>query len=213
MIKLGFFKRLIGEEPGLLQQISHSGDKGHFGEYLTEYALNNDNLKGYGKTLHNIYIPYRGKTSEIDVLMIHEKGFFVFESKNYTGWIFGNEEQSQWTQVLPNKQKNHFYNPILQNKTHINAISKYIGIEPEKFKSYIIFSERCELKKIPNDTENYFIVRRQNMLKYLRKELEQKENIYTKEQIENYYSILYPLTQVTQEEKQKHIDEIKEKHR
>ncbi|MGX8709042.1 MAG: nuclease-related domain-containing protein [bacterium] len=209
---MGFLKRLIGEEPGLFQQIVHSGDKGHFGEYLTEYALNNYNIKGYGKTLHNIYVPYRGKTSEIDVLLIHEKGFFVFESKNYAGWIFGDTEQKNWTQVLPNKQKSHFYNPILQNKTHINALSKFLEMEPNKFRSYIIFSERCELKKVPEDTESYFIVRRPNMLKWLRKELETKETIYTKEQIDEYYNILYPLTQVTQEEKQKHIDEIKENH-
>lgn len=39
--------------------------------------------------LRNIYVPYNGKTSEIDVLMIREKGIFVFESKNYSGWIFG----------------------------------------------------------------------------------------------------------------------------
>lgn len=29
----------------------------------------------------------KGKTTEIDLLMIHEKGIFVFESKNYSGWI------------------------------------------------------------------------------------------------------------------------------
>ena len=51
--------------------------------------------------------------------MIHEKGIFVIESKNYSGWIFGNERDKKWTQVLANGDKNYFFNPILQNKIHI----------------------------------------------------------------------------------------------
>lgn len=39
------------------------------------------NIPGYQKVLRNLYVPYNGKTSERDVLMIHEKGIFVFESK------------------------------------------------------------------------------------------------------------------------------------
>ena len=44
--------------------------------------------------------------------MIHEKGIFVFESKNYSGWIFGSADQLNWTQSLQNGEKHHFYNPI-----------------------------------------------------------------------------------------------------
>lgn len=206
---MGFFRRVIGEEPNLIQQFIHGGDTGHFGEYMTEYALSNNNLKGYLKTINNIYIPYRGKTSEIDILMIHEKGFFVFESKNYSGWIFGNETQTKWTQVLPTREKNYFYNPILQNRTHIKALSQYLGIAPEHFRSAIIFSDRCELKKVPYNAQDYFIVHRKDLLKSLRIELKTKPDIFTKEQIDRYHERLYPLTQVTQAEKQKHIDEIK----
>lgn len=97
---------LIGEEPSLLQQWLNYDDKGSFGEYLIKYAL--ANIPGYQKVLRNIYIPYNGKASEIDVIMIHEKGIFVFESKNYSGWIFGGLENAQWTQCLPNKRINRF---------------------------------------------------------------------------------------------------------
>ena len=48
------------------------------------------------------HVPYQGRTSEIDLLMIHEKGIFVFESKNYSGWIFGSADQLHWTQSLQN---------------------------------------------------------------------------------------------------------------
>lgn len=58
--------------------------------------------------LRNIYVPYNGKTSEIDVLLLHEKGIFVFGSKNYSGWIFGRLQNAQWTQCLPNKKRIDF---------------------------------------------------------------------------------------------------------
>ena len=40
------------------------------------------------KFLFNLYVPRdNGKTSEIDVIMLHPKGLFVIESKNCSGWI------------------------------------------------------------------------------------------------------------------------------
>ena len=45
-----------------------------------------------GKILRNIYIPKEdGSTAEIDVVYITTKGLFVIESKNFSGYIFGNE--------------------------------------------------------------------------------------------------------------------------
>lgn len=144
---MGLFERLLGEEPSLFDQWGHD-DPGEFGEYLITYALENNNIGGYLKVLKNLYIPIGyGKTTEIDVVMIHRKGIFVFESKNYSGWIFGSRNDRYWTQSLKGGQKNRFYNPILQNQTHINALSRILKIDSDKFISMIIFSERCTLKK------------------------------------------------------------------
>lgn len=54
--------------------------------------------------LRNKSVPCNRKTSEIDVLMIHEKEIFVFESKNYGSWIFSVLENAQLTQCLLNEQ-------------------------------------------------------------------------------------------------------------
>ena len=75
------------------------------------------------------------KTSQIDHVVINKHGVFVIETKNYAGMIYGSENQLEWTQVLNyGKVKNHFYNPLKQNKTHIYHISKiisdYIAIIP-----------------------------------------------------------------------------------
>ncbi|MEE1154820.1 MAG: nuclease-related domain-containing protein [Acutalibacteraceae bacterium] len=210
---MGLIKWILGEEPGLLEKIEfvikNQGDKGAYGEWLTEYMFGNNNLKGYCKSLHNIYVPYKGRTSEIDVLLVHKKGIFVIESKNYSGWIFGNEQQRYWTQCLPNKEKNKFYNPIMQNATHINALSQYLDINKYNMKSFIVFSERCELKKIPNNTEEYIILKRDRLLRNIRTEIEVRQDIFTENEVDEIIAKLQPLTNVSQEEKEKHIEQIK----
>ena len=67
---------------------------------------------------HDIYINNgNGKYSQIDLAVATNVGIIVFEIKEYNGWIFGNENQVNWIQLLAyGKQKYKFYNPILQNK-------------------------------------------------------------------------------------------------
>ena len=116
---MGLFEILKGEQPGLIKSLLHYEDVGQYGEYLTEYALLSRSMEGYYVVLKNLYLPMKGKNTEIDLLTIHEKGIFVFESKNYSGWIFGSEDQLKWTQCFKSGQRKHFYNPIKQNRTHI----------------------------------------------------------------------------------------------
>lgn len=57
----------------------------------------------------NLYIPKRdGTITEIDLIMLSQTGIYVFESKNYSGWIFGDEKSKKWMQTLKNKQKTNF---------------------------------------------------------------------------------------------------------
>ncbi|WP_295761226.1 NERD domain-containing protein [uncultured Oscillibacter sp.] len=204
---MGFIAWLKGEEPGLFDQWLHSDDPGHFGEYLIEYALKS--LPGYSKQLCNIYLPYKGRTSELDVVLLHETGIYVFESKNYSGWIFGDENGQYWTQFLNKHTKNRFYNPILQNKTHIRALKQYLKLDDKtRILSYIVFSERCELKKICEKSENTVVIKRPDMLKSIRAGIKGSPAVFTKEQIDSMYEELLPLTDVTTEEKKTHIEGI-----
>lgn len=208
---MGLWEMLKGEQPGIIRSILNYENLGQFGEYSTEFALTNHNLPGNLIVLKNVYVPYQGRTSEIDLLMIHEKGIFVFESKNYSGWIFGRADQLNWTQSLQNGEKHHFYNPIRQNRTHIKALSEYLSLPVSAFISYIVFSERCSLKYVPNDTDDVIIVRRPEMLKKLRAYLHSPVSLYSYEDIQNLAQKLEPLTKSNEAEKQQHIDNIKEK--
>ena len=208
---MGLWEIIKGEQPGIIKTLLNYENAGQFGEFATEYALTNKNLDGELVVLKNIYVPTQGKTTEIDLLMIHEKGIFVFESKNYSGWIFGSADQLNWTQSLQNVDKNKFYNPIRQNRTHIKALAAFLEKPVSEFVSYIVFSERCTLKKVPADTSDVIIVRRPDMLKKLKATLKTTPTKYTFNDIQDIAKKLQPLTNKDDAEKQQHIINIQNK--
>ena len=182
-------------------------DIGEFGEDLTAFALTG--LDGTYQVLRNLYVPYKEKTSEIDLVMVHEKGIFVFESKNYSGWIFGSAEQQEWTQCLPNQEKHRFYNPVRQNQTHIAALAEYLKIPRNEFFSYIVFSERCELKKVPENTKFVVILNRDQLHQYLSRVLSILPPVYNPAVVKSMSAILHPLTIQDREAKKKHVETVR----
>ena len=144
--------------------------------------------------------------------MLHETGIYVMESKNYSGWIFGSVEQNYWTQSLNQYTKYRFYNPIIQNRTHITALSEYLKINRSFFHSYIVFSERCELMKIPCNTNEYTITKREYLIEKLSTDIRKKRKILSSEEIDRIESALLPYTNVSEDVKKKHIDNINNNH-
>ncbi|MBQ9239128.1 MAG: NERD domain-containing protein [Treponema sp.] len=99
--------------------------------------------------LHDIMIRNsKGTTSQIDHIVLSEQGIFVIETKNYKGWIFGNEKSEYWTQVLF-KKKYQFRNPVKQNWSHIYALKTLLTDFPHaKYYPIIVFAGSAILKKI-----------------------------------------------------------------
>ena len=188
-------------------------DKGRYGEYLTYKSL--ETLPGEKKFLFNVYLPKQNdETTELDAVMIHESGIYVFESKNYSGWIFGSEDQYQWTQTLPNgkrARKIKFYNPIKQNKTHIEWLLKFLGDETLPVHSYIVFSERCELKNIQLNGVKQHVLKRNELFAAVQHNVSVYGSKLAGWRIEKFYDQLYPLAHVSEAEKQKHIDQVQKK--
>ena len=143
--------------------------------------------------------------------MPHEKGVFVIESKNYSGWIFGSADQRNWTVTLNATSKESFYNPIKQNRAHVKALSDYLELETEAFSSYIVFSERCELKKVPPNTAEYVIYRRHHLLSNLRKDLARFDPIFDEATFAELRASLSALAEgSTQTARSKHVEEAQE---
>lgn len=189
-------------------------DKGDYGEYLCYKYLRHFEKKG-AKFLFNCYLPReKGKTTEIDVLMIYRSGIYVLESKNYSGLIFGSETSKNWTQVLQGRNSTHkeqFYNPVMQNKTHIRWLKKIIG-NNVSVHSVIVFSERCTLKKIDIIDKSVKVVKRNVLLHTIKKIDRREKERLSKKDILKLYDKLYPYSQVNDKVKEKHIRDIKKEY-
>ena len=186
---------------------------GKHGEQLTERKLNLINLFGRkGLVLKNIYIPKdNGETTEIDLIYVTQKGLFVIESKNYSGWIFGDSKSRYWTSCLPNGDHNRFYNPIKQNNSHIKWLGKYLdnyALSAIPFFSFIVFSDRCEFKKVPFDDPQCIICYRKDLPRYVRDVWNGFPDYLSNDVVNNVYNTLNKLTDVSEALKQNHIENI-----
>ena len=198
----------------ILDSIIDDDFKGRHGEKLTERKLKMVQLFGRkGKVLRNVYLPKdNGGTSEVDVVFITQKGIFVIESKNYSGWIFGDEKSRNWTAMLPNRQKNQFYNPIMQNKTHLKWMQSCVGNDIPLF-SLIVFSERCELKKVTVTSADVKVIKRDQTYAVVKKIWDSNPDAVPEEKLEEIYNKLQVYTKVDAATKAAHIANIEEKYK
>ena len=175
-------------------------DTGSFGEALIFFEL--EKLPMYSKVMTNLYIPTEDGTTEIDVLYIAPSGIYVIESKNYSGWIFGDERARNWTAVIY-KTKNKFLNPIWQNKKHIKYLSKILV--DVQLRSLIVFSERCELKKVY--VEEGLVIKRGKLRKLILKESEKE--VFSNQEIDAFYNKLKGYSNKSEEGKNLHIEQAR----
>lgn len=179
-------------------------DKGLYGEYRIVRQL--EKIEEYQKIIVNPYIP-KGvdDTTEIDIIYINAYGIFVIESKNYSGWIYGSEKNKNWTQTL-GKNKNSFYNPVLQNKEHIKQLANYLKFSDKNMHSIIVFSDKCELKKIEVSEATAKIIKRKNIAKTIQS---YRIGSLSQNDIDYAYAMIDSKARASTQTKEKHIERIK----
>lgn len=114
-------------------------------------------LNSLSKEYHvftDIYLKVNGMTTQIDHLIISDYGIFVIETKNYKGWIYGDDSSENWTQNIYGK-KFQLYNPIKQNLGHIKALESILKIQKYKFIPIVVFAGNAELKINSKNTVIY----------------------------------------------------------
>ena len=119
---------------------------------------------------HDLYVKkHDGVFSQIDLVVVAKVGIIVFEIKDYSGWIFGNGKNREWTQVLAyGQEKYRFYNPIMQNNIHIAELRKQLNpFENIKFFSVVVFYGDCVLKNISFVPDGTFLVKSGRVLEVL----------------------------------------------
>lgn len=85
---------------------------------------------------------------QVDAIALSEKGVFVFESKDFVGWIYGHGRRQRWTQVAAyGREKYQFYNPVRQNARHVEAVR--MGVEKKiPVYSVVVFGREATLKVV-----------------------------------------------------------------
>jgi restriction system protein len=119
--------------------------KGWLGEKATQFGMWIKLDCNTYHRFHNLILNTQNGTTQIDHILLSRFGIFVIETKNYNGWIFGNENQKSWTQVL-NKTKYKFQNPLHQNYRHTKALSANLNVELSKIYSIVFFIGDAKLK-------------------------------------------------------------------
>ncbi len=86
-----------------------------------------------------------GRTSQVDHVVISTRGIFVIETKNHSGRISGGEHAQYWQQHF-SSQSRTFYNPLLQNRSHLRAIRRLLpNLDAGLFSAMVVFTEAWRL--------------------------------------------------------------------
>lgn len=108
----------------------------------------------------DLYLPSATSSTDltqIDCLAIGQQGIFVFESKDYSGWIYGRGNDRYWTQTLNfGREKHSFYNPVRQNSTHIKALADLVDARFSIY-SFVVFGHETVLKQISHLPERCYV--------------------------------------------------------
>ncbi|MFZ7101242.1 MAG: nuclease-related domain-containing protein [Peptococcaceae bacterium] len=175
--------------------------KGELGEYKINFQF--ERLPGDYKHLADVMIRSTKGLTQIDHIVVSPYGIFVVETKNYAGWIFGNQDNKYWTQTFHNK-KAKFYNPIWQNNGHIKALRELLkDYKDLKFHSIIAFTRRCELRQIKSDITVIYDTEISNVI--LRRN---KEIFLSNSDVLNIYNLLKDANITDERVREEHIQQI-----
>lgn len=132
---------------------------GKRGEKIVAKQLSQLKKKDY-IVLNDLLLPTaKGRTSQIDHVVVSTRGIFVIETKNHAGRIAGAEHAQYWQQHL-SSQSRGFYNPILQNQSHLRAIRRHLPkLDAHLFSTMVVFTEawRLDIKADEIITERTFL--------------------------------------------------------
>jgi len=97
------------------------------------------------KRFDNLIIEDESGSTQIDHIIVSKYGIFVVETKDWTGWIYGDERASKWTlNIFGNKKQ--IQNPLHQNYGHRMSLSKYLNIDDAKIRSIVMVWGDCKFK-------------------------------------------------------------------
>lgn len=121
-------------------------------------------------------------TTQVDHIVLSKYGLFTIETKNYMGKIFGDDERTQWTQLIvtdvtygsnwwktyTHVTKNRFYNPVKQSYAHVLKLKEllrseypYLSVMP-----IVVFTGKADISKV---NSRYYVINDYQLLPLIAK--------------------------------------------
>jgi hypothetical protein len=168
----------------VLVKRSYTRIKGAIGERRTRKIL--ERLPEPYRVINDLLLQTERGMAQIDHTVLSPHGIFVIiDTKNYEGWISGDEHAEYWTQVVYDT-KNRFFNPVRQNYGHVQALKEVLGGSGDfPYYPVVVFDDGCTLKKV--STTHPVIYQKQLMDLILD---EKREVVLTGTEIDRLYAML-----------------------
>ena len=118
--------------------------KGKYGEYKIHKFLKRS-ISKEDILLKDLVLSTSADSCQIDHLILSKKGIFVVETKNYSGTIYGNDQQNEWVQSFNfGKQTYKFYSPYKQNQGHIKFLKRIVDEDVLMYNIIIFFNNSID---------------------------------------------------------------------
>lgn len=187
---------------------------------LAKYCKDKPNTRNYW----DLMVSEDGRTAQIDNMLVTSSAIYVFELKNYKGRIHGSTDDYKWTQTIKyeNKKrgkngktytkvhvaKNQFYNPILQNKRHCEAVAGILNPELPVH-NVVVFNNKTNLKKLNHKNESTYVIKRKALPKLIN-ELETKfSSLISEDRIKEIDAQIIALNITDKTARKVHVNNIK----
>lgn len=171
---------------------------GFFGEFWVKRELRK--LNNDYKIINDVMIRTSdGRTHQIDHLVISKYGIFVIETKQYNGYLIGNDYDKKW-QFKTHRKTYYINNPVHQNYGHIQVLKEVLNIEEEKLIPIVCISSNAKLRINSN-----VVVRISKLLNKIKSYNNQM--IYNEEEI---YNQINNLNILDKKERRQHVKNAKQ---
>jgi len=177
--------------------------KGERGERKVHSALSSVLSEKDYRVLSDLILPVAVGTTQIDHLVLSRFGIFVIETKNMSGWIFGDSNQQKWTQVHK-RSKRSFQNPLRQNYSHVKAVQEILKVDQKVLHNIVVFTGTAKPKTAMPDNVAWGL---QDLGKLIAL---QKEQALTDFQVKAYVEKLnYKSLENTEVARKVHLENLK----
>jgi len=152
-----------------------------------------------------------GGLTEIDAVLVHTSGVFVFENKEYSGSISGKISDRMW--IKQSDTMITVANPVLQNKIHTKAVCAHLNLPENLVYSVIVFADSCDISAVAQNRADFLITNTSHLVSELAPHMNKAVLSETVRDDIARRLEKYAATDKSSQQHAKHIAEIKKEHK